>query len=62
MAELHNGTDLPFRTFAEGVAHGTAVVSNEPLSFAGEFDAASGMVVGRRSTLRGECLTGKILV
>ena len=31
------------------------------LSFAGEFDAVTGIVIGRRSALCGECLTGKIL-
>ncbi|MDE0227490.1 MAG: DUF126 domain-containing protein [Spirochaetaceae bacterium] len=62
MVELKAGVDLPFRTFAEGAASGTAVVSAEPISFAGEFDAATGVVVGRRSALRGECLTGRILV
>ena len=62
MTELTPGTDLPFRTFAEGAARGEAVVSAEPISFAGEFDAVTGMVTGRRSALRGACLTGKILV
>ncbi len=62
MAELVPGTDLPFRTFAEGAACGEAVVSAEPISFAGEFDAATGVVTGRRSALRGACLTGRILV
>ncbi len=37
-------------------------MSAEPISLAGEFDAAPGIVVGRRSALRGECLTGRILV
>lgn len=62
MAELVPGTDLPFRTYAEGSACGEAVVSAEPISFAGEFDAATGVVTGRRSALRGACLTGTILV
>ena len=62
MAELKPGVDLPFRTFAEGRARGEAVVSAEPISLAGEFDAATGIVVGRHSALRGECLTGRILV
>ena len=62
MADLRMGTNLPFRTFADGVACGEAVVSAEPISFAGEFDAVTGVVTGRRSALRGACLTGKILV
>ena len=62
MTELAPGTDLPFRTFVEGTAHGEAVVTEEPISFAGEFDAITGVVTGRRSALRGECLSGRILV
>ena len=62
MAELAPGTDLPFRTFADGAACAEAVVSAEPISFAGEFDAATGMVTGRRSALCGACLSGRILV
>ena len=61
MAELAVAADLPFRMFATGAARGAAVVSAEPISFAGEFDAVTGMVTGRRSALCGECLTGKIL-
>lgn len=62
MAEPAPGTDLPFRTFADGAACAEVVISTEPISFAGEFDAATGVVTGRRSALRGECLTGRILV
>ena len=61
MPELPVAADLPFRMFAAGTARGAAVVSAEPMSFAGEFDAVTGMVIGRRSALCGECLTGKIL-
>ena len=62
MTELTPGANLPFRIFAEGAAHAEAVVSAQPISFAGDFDAATGIVVGRHSALRGECLTGRILV
>ena len=37
-------------------------MSPEPLSFAGDFDAKTGKVIGQRSALYGHCLTGRILV
>jgi predicted aconitase with swiveling domain len=51
-----------FKTFVDGVAHGQVLVSTEPISFAGDFDAASGTIVRQRSALYGQSLAGKILV
>jgi predicted aconitase with swiveling domain len=50
------------RPLVPGSAHGRALVLDEPLSFWGGFDPASGRIVDRRHPQRGERVTGRILV
>jgi predicted aconitase with swiveling domain len=44
-----------------GSARGEALVSDEPLSFWGGYDPASGTITDRRHPLSGQCASGKIL-
>jgi predicted aconitase with swiveling domain len=45
-----------------GKATGEALVSSEPLSFWGGYDAATGEVIDRRHPLSGNLAAGKILI
>jgi uncharacterized protein len=45
-----------------GAARGVALVSNEPLSFWGGYDATSGAIIDQRHPLRGELAQGRVLV
>ena len=45
-----------------GAAKGEALVSSEPLSFWGGYDANTGEIVDRRHPLSGEIAAGKVLV
>ncbi|MDK3074344.1 DUF126 domain-containing protein [Sedimentitalea sp. JM2-8] len=45
-----------------GQAEGAALVSRTALSFLGDLDICSGVVVGRSSDLLGACVTGRVLV
>jgi len=49
------------KVLVPGRARGTAVVLDEPLSFWGGFDAATGTVIEPRHPQRGTPLTGRIL-
>lgn len=44
-----------------GTARGSALVSTEPLSFWGGYDASSGTIIDQRHPLRGVCASGRIL-
>jgi predicted aconitase with swiveling domain len=44
-----------------GEARGTALVSSEPLSFWGGYDAATGTIIDRRHPLAGEVARGRVL-
>lgn len=57
MAILIDGTVL-----APGRAEGVALVSREPLSFWGGYDAATGEVIDRAHPLSGERAAGRVLV
>lgn len=50
------------RVIKEGVAHGEALVSAEPIGFLGGVDAETGVVVEAGHPLRGQSVAGKILV
>jgi predicted aconitase with swiveling domain len=50
------------QTLVAGQAHGLAIVLDEPLSFWGGFDAASGRVIDQRHPQVGRCLSGAMLV
>jgi predicted aconitase with swiveling domain len=44
-----------------GSARGAALVSSEPLSFWGGYDAATGAIIDQRHPLRGERASGRVL-
>lgn len=50
------------RALVAGVARGKALVTDEPLSFWGGFDPATGEITDRRHPLSGRVATGRILV
>ena len=50
-----------FKVLLEGEVKGEALVSQDPLSFWGGVDPASGEIIDVHHDLRGENLTGKIL-
>ena len=45
-----------------GTANGKALVSNQPLSFWGGYDAESGRLIDRRHDRHGELAAGRVLV
>lgn len=53
---------LEGRALLEGDASGTALVLDEPLSFWGGLDSASGRIIDRRHPQVGERVTGRVLV
>jgi predicted aconitase with swiveling domain len=44
-----------------GAARGVALVSSEPLSFWGGYDASSGTIIDQRHPLRGQLASGRVL-
>lgn len=50
------------RTLNAGEAAGEALVLDEPLSFWGGFDAATGVVIDQHHPQRGACIAGRFLV
>lgn len=50
------------RPLVTGEASGEALVSREPLSFWGGYDASNGEIIDRRHPLSGEIAAGRILV
>ncbi|MEW6319501.1 MAG: DUF126 domain-containing protein [Acidobacteriota bacterium] len=56
------GRLIPGRLLAPGEARGTALVSREPLSFWGGYDAATGEIIDRAHPLAGERAAGRVLV
>jgi predicted aconitase with swiveling domain len=55
-AELHG------RVAVAGDGQGVALVTGEPLSFWGGLDPVSGEIIDRHHPLRGEVVTGRVLV
>jgi predicted aconitase with swiveling domain len=50
------------RGIVEGMAIGPALVSSRPISFLGDLDIRTGMVVSARSPIHGRSLAGSVLV
>jgi hypothetical protein len=50
------------RAISKGKAEGEALVSREAISFLGEVDAKTGVVVNQKHPLFNKCIAGKILV
>jgi uncharacterized protein len=59
---MSSGTRLEGRALLRGRALGEAVVLDEPLSFWGGLDPASGRIIDRRHPQAGGTVTGQILV
>ena len=55
-------TSVYGRSLNPGSAEGPVLVLDEPLSFWGAFDPASGLIIDRHHPQCGACLTGTILV
>ena len=53
---------LKGRPLVAGAAEGTALVAEEPLSFWGGVDPATGEVIDRRHHLSGQIIAGRVLV
>lgn len=53
---------LKGRVISEGQARGEALVSSRPLSFYGDVDKSTGLIIGRDSDILGYTVAGKILV
>jgi predicted aconitase with swiveling domain len=53
--------NIDIQKVVRGTFEASALVSWTPLSFFGEVDAATGMVVGARSDLIGQSVAGKVL-
>ncbi|MCD6096564.1 MAG: DUF126 domain-containing protein, partial [Thermoprotei archaeon] len=49
-------------SFIKGVITGSLMVSNEPISFYGDIDVSSGVVVNKRHDLYGRSLKDKVLL
>ena len=54
--------EIRARGIVKGVAAGAALVSEDPVSFLGDVDIATGQIVAERSRVRGRSLAGKVLV
>jgi len=57
-----NATTLHGRKVVGGVAEGEALVTQEPISFFGGVDPATGLVTEKNHQLYDVCVTGKVLV
>ena len=53
---------IPATTLVQGRADGPTFVLEEPLSFWGGLDAASGEIIDRRHTQNGQFISGRVLV
>lgn len=53
---------LKGRVVSEGQAKGQALISFKPLSFYGDVDKATGLIIGRESDILGCTVTNKILI
>ena len=56
------GSVIQARVLVPGEAGGLLLVSQEPLSFWGGYDAATGEIIDRRHPLSGESGSGRVLV
>lgn len=50
------------RGIVRGEARGPAIVSNSPISFLGDVDIRTGMVIGKMNDLNGRKISGSVLV
>lgn len=57
-----SGAAITARVLNPGKARGEALVLDEPLSFWGGFDAATGVIVDRHHPQCGACVAGRVLI
>jgi predicted aconitase with swiveling domain len=50
------------RSVVDGTGKGIALVTNQPLSFFGEVDPSTGNIVSQNSDIKGECISGRVLI
>lgn len=50
------------RSVVGGTGKGTALVTNRPLSFFGGIDPSTGNIVSQKSDIKGECVSGRVLI
>jgi predicted aconitase with swiveling domain len=50
------------RSVVGGTGKGIALVTNQPLSFFGEVDPSTGNIVSQNSDIKGECISGRVLI
>jgi hypothetical protein len=62
MTKASNHLSIQARAVVPGRASGIALVSSEPLSFWGGYDAKTGEILDRRHPLSGEIASGRVLV
>ncbi|UCD73686.1 MAG: DUF126 domain-containing protein [Candidatus Bathyarchaeota archaeon] len=55
-------TQFKGRSVVGGTGKGIALVSNQPLSFFGEVDPNTGTIVSQSSDIKGECVSGRVLI
>ncbi len=55
-------TEVKARTISKGVAEGELLVSQKPVSFYGGVDPNTGVVTDGESDIKGQSISGKILV
>jgi predicted aconitase with swiveling domain len=54
--------EFPARGIVNGVVSGSAFVSTEPISFLGDLEIATGIIVNTRHASHGGCVAGTVLV
>jgi predicted aconitase with swiveling domain len=62
MTRASHHVSIRARAVVPGIASGIALVSSEPLSFWGGYDAKTGEILDRRHPLSGEIASGRVLV
>ncbi len=50
------------RSVGGGSGEGPALVTSQPISFFGEVDPKTGKIISQRSDIKGECVSGRVLV
>lgn len=62
MTKASHHVSIQGRAVVPGIASGIALVSSQPLSFWGGYDAKTGEILDRRHPLSGEIASGRVLV
>ena len=60
--DVPDGTRLDATVLVDGVASGPVSAARDAISFWGGYDPGTGVVIDRRHSLSGRCLTGTVFV